>query len=175
MIRAIIGTRWALAKPVISSRRFLGGAAAAFLLWCVGVWIFGKYYEIGANRTASMPGYYYLVLKYRLPRRGDLIAFRLPPGNRYYPDGMLWVKVASGVGGDFVNRDQGNYYINGLYQGYAKPLSLRGDPLAPGPVGLIPDGHYYVHTPHQDSYDSRYRDIGWIPLTAVVGTAYRIF
>lgn len=172
---AVIGTRWDKARPVIFSRRFLGGVAAVFLLWCAVVLILSKYVEIGANRTASLPGYYYLVLKYNLPERGDLIAFRLPPGNRYYPDGILWVKVVGGVAGDLVNQYQGNYYVNGVFQGYAKPLSLQGDPLAPGPVGIIPAGHYYVHTPHQDSYDSRYQDIGWIPPAAVVGSAYRIF
>lgn len=31
-------------------------------------------------------------------------------------------------------------------------------------TGVIPKGYYYVHTDHKDSFDSRYNEIGLIPV-----------
>jgi conjugal transfer pilin signal peptidase TrbI len=44
-----------------------------------------------------------------------------------------------------------------------------------GPVGIIPDGRYYVAGSHPDSLDSRYRLTGWVSRQQIVGKAHRVF
>ena len=44
-----------------------------------------------------------------------------------------------------------------------------------GPVGIIPDGRYYVAGSHPDSLDSRYRLTGWVGRQQIVGKAHRVF
>lgn len=81
---------------------------------------------------------------------------------------------AIGIPGDEVTREDNRFYINGEYIGTTKYRSRTGEPLRPGPIGVIPDGHYFVWTPHPDSYDSRYEDIGWISKDRIIGCAVRL-
>ena len=37
--------------------------------------------------------------------------------------------------------------------------------------GAIPPGHYYLHTDHPDSHDSRYAEIGLVPRERILGRA----
>ena len=103
------------------------------------------------------------------PARGDYVYF-VPPDNPYYRD-TAFVKIVAGAGGDIVRREGRNFYVNDRFIGAAKAVSRTGNPLTPGPVGLIPQGQYFVFTPHRDSYDSRYEDIGWIGRASVIGVA----
>lgn len=132
------------------------------------------WYRIGINGTDSLPGVLYLVFKQQLPETpGDLVAFH-PPRNRFYRDGMFFIKKAIGMPGDEVTSEGSRFYINGEYVGTAKQRSRTGEPLRPGPIGVIPDGHYFVSTPHPNSYDSRYEDIGWISKNRIIGRAVRL-
>jgi len=133
------------------------------------------WFRIGINGTESLPGALYLVIKNEIPEApGDLIAF-YPPHNRFYPSGMFFIKKVRGMPGDVVRRRGGDFYINDTYVGAAKTRSHSGSPLQPGPTGVIPKGQYFVWTPHPDSYDSRYEDIGWISEDRVIGRAVRLF
>ncbi len=145
----------------------------------ISVWIISlmlsPWYRLGINGTDSLPGVLYLVLKTEVPTtRGDLVAF-YPPENRFYPREMFFIKKAIGMPGDEVTHKGQDFYINGEYIATAKARSRSGKPLQPGPTGVIPDGHYFVWTPHPDSYDSRYEDIGWISKDRVIGRAVRLF
>ena len=104
--------------------------------------------------------------------RGEVVAFR-PPPNRFYPERMVFVKKVLGLPGDRVTRTGRDFFINGTYVATAKWRARSGEPLSPGPVGVIPAGAYFLWTPHPDSYDSRYEDIGWIPAERLVGRARR--
>lgn len=156
-------------------RRWMMLAIGALVtVWLVSLAL-SPWYRLGINGTDSLPGVLYLVLKQQLPEApGDLVAFH-PPKNRFYRDGMIFIKKAIGMPGDEVTREGSRFYINGEYVGTAKHRSRTGDPLRPGPIGVIPDGHYFVWTPHPDSYDSRYEDIGWISKDRIIGRAVRLF
>ncbi len=167
-------------------RPALPAAARRFLRWCAWLgagiavaWAvvqgLSPWVRLGINGTDSLPGVLYLVLKTEAPKtHGDLVAF-YPPENRFYPKGMFFIKKAMGMPGDEVTRKGRDFYINGEYVATAKTRSRSGKPLRPGPVGVIPEGHYFVWTPHPDSFDSRYEDIGWIPTDRVIGRAVRLF
>ena len=130
--------------------------------------------RIGYNVTDSLPGLVYIVRAGELPAsRGEAVAFR-PPANPFYPDRMVFVKKVLGLPGDRVTRTGRDFFINGAYVATAKWRARSGEPLVPGPEGVIPAGAYFVWTPHPDSYDSRYEDIGWIPAARLVGRARRL-
>jgi len=131
--------------------------------------------RLGINGTESLPGVLYLVIKNEAPVvRDDLVAF-YPPPNGYYPARMFFIKKVRGFPGDQVTRQGRAFYVNGIYVATAKSYSRSGMPLQLGPTGVIPDGKYFVWTPHPDSYDSRYEDIGWIPQDRVIGRAVRLY
>lgn len=131
------------------------------------------WYLFGLNIDNSLPGYVYVVIRDELPVHLDVAAFRTPP-NPYYPEGAPFIKVVLGVPGDSVTRNGREYSVNGLPIGWAKEKTRHGQPLTPGPTGLLPAGHYFLWTPHIDSYDSRYGEIGWITTDRILGRAVRL-
>ena len=74
-----------------------------------------------------------------------------------------------------MTRSERLFLVNGEPVGWAKPFSAERTPLALGPTGVIPDGHYYVSGTHPDSLDSRYALAGWIRRDALIGRAYVVF
>lgn len=154
-------------------RLFLRGVGAVALGYAL-THAMGRYYTVDINLTESLPYHLLYIDKTALPGRGDLLAFRVGQ-NRQYPAGTLFGKVVGGVAGDHVMRIDRQFFINGEPLAYAKPRSKLGRPLAAGPTGIIPAGHYFVYTNHKDSYDSRYADIGWVAPSQVVGRAVALF
>jgi conjugal transfer pilin signal peptidase TrbI len=67
------------------------------------------------------------------------------------------------------------FFVDGEPVGRAKEHATTGEPLDIGPVGIIPDGRYYVAGSHPDSLDSRYRLTGWVARQQIVGKAHRVF
>lgn len=126
------------------------------------------------NSTESLPNWAFFVEKGVLPARGQYVFFRVPEtalvvehfGHGVKPFG----KLVYGVAGDAVTRSGAVVSVNGKAVATLKPLSKRGEALTPGPVGRVPDGCYFVATPHKDGFDSRYADIGWVCRNQIVGT-----
>lgn len=137
--------------------------------------IFNSYFAIGVNATPSLAYTLCIIAKGDLAvRRGDLVAFRWHGGGPY-PAGVVFTKIVRGLPGDEVTRESRAYFVNGLAVGWAKSFTANRTPLAPGPIGVIPEGHYYVSGTHPDSLDSRYALAGWIPRSALIGRAYVVF
>jgi conjugal transfer pilin signal peptidase TrbI len=131
-------------------------------------------FVLGINSSPSLPHRLYVIHKRTLPAKGDLVAFRWPGGGPYRT-GATFVKILAGTPGDTVTRVDRDFYVNGMPVGTAKPASLTGIPLEPGPQGILPPGRYYVRAPHADSLDSRYALTGWIDQAQIIGRAYAIF
>ncbi|MDR9065286.1 S26 family signal peptidase [Burkholderia multivorans] len=153
---------------------------APIYLWLlVAMAAFGHYFTVSINVSDSLPGTVFLVQKGARPGKGDLAAFRYS-GNGPYERGSLFLKRVLGIPGSVVTvTDRGggyrDYFVDGQFAGSAKPKSKDGMPLAPGPVGVIPEGHYYMAAPNPDSLDSRYALVGWVAGEQVVGRAFRVF
>lgn len=145
------------------------------LLWSMAACLaFGRHYLLAVNLTDSLPGTLFLIEKDVLPVRGELIAFRWE-ANWPYPRGSLFVKRLVGWPGALVSARGRDFFVDGEPVGQAKERARSGEPLAPGPVGVIPEGHYYVAGLHPDSLDSRYRLTGWVSRRQIVGRARRLF
>lgn len=157
----------------VASRRVLPPLAVVMFL----LWTLSRYVAIGPNRTGSLSiadAPIIAVLKDgRVPARGELVGFR-PGPNRFYPDDSLFVKRLMGLPGDRVTYTGDTFYINDMPVASTKPRATDGQTLVPGPAGVLPACRYFVATGHPDGYDSRYRDIGWIDCSQIVGRAYAI-
>lgn len=138
-------------------------------------------YEIRWNISESIKANFFIIDKSILPERGEYAAFNYYDiTNEHYKSGMLktppqvvFIKKVIGVAGDTVSQQNREFFVNGQSAGIAKIKSKGGRPLKANEFqGVIPSGYYYVHTPHKDSYDSRYADVGLIPVTEIRGVAY---
>ena len=130
------------------------------------------------------------------PRRGDVVVFRLPmdPSTNY-------IKRLVGLPGDHVVVRDKRVWINdveqpvrldGMYPPFAStPLTQIGIerlgdaehrtlyiPSSPGTDydGVVPEGHYFFMGDNRDnSRDSRFPEVGYVPVDNVVGKAVRIW
>jgi len=129
------------------------------------------------------------------PHRGDVIVFRLPsdPSTNY-------IKRLVGLPGDTIRYLNKKIYVNdepvqiqplGIYDGEDQPGSLlfrehlgaaeHGVLLLPGQRSLegtfvVPAGHYFMMGDNRDnSRDSRYDGVGFVPEGNIVGRAVRIW
>ena len=125
------------------------------------------------NIDESLPGHFYQIERGETPGRDEVAGIKVP-ANPYYPEGAPFLKVIKGLPGDVVSCDGRRFFINGEFVAEAKEQTKRGNPLTPGPTGTIPAGHYFIWTPHQDSYDSRYGEVGWISAEHILGKARRL-
>lgn len=148
--------------------------AWVYVLLAVSLLLLQYWFRIGINTTPSLPHRLYVIHKGSHPAKGQLVAFRWPGGGPYRA-GATFVKILAGIPGDTVTRIDQHFFVNGVAVGTAKPASLTGMPLHPGPTGTLPPGHYYVRAPHPDSLDSRYALTSWIEQTQIIGRAYAIF
>jgi len=126
------------------------------------------------NTSPSLPNWAFVLETKAPPARGSLIFFRPPSSpvlvNNFGTKPMLFGKHVYGIAGDVVTLEGRTFSINGKAIATAKEKSRRGEPLALGPTGVIPNGCYFAGTPHKDGFDSRYAIIGWICRDRIVGT-----
>ena len=125
------------------------------------------------NIDESLPGLFYQIERGEFPKRDEVAGIKVP-ANPYYPEGAPFLKIVKGIPGDVVSCDGRRFFINGKFVAEAKEKTQRGNPLTPGPTGTIPPGHYFIWTPHQDSYDSRYGEVGWVSAEHILGKARRL-
>lgn len=158
---------------------WLGASLAMFAAW-QSLDRFAARHLFLVNRTQSLPNWAFLVARGDQARRGEVVFF-MPPlaplvvghfGRNPAPFG----KIVYGVSGDEVmhrGRAVLVRQLGGPWREVAmmKPVSLRGEALAEGPTGTIPQGCFYLGTPHKDGFDSRYAAIGFICRQRLVGTA----
>ena len=147
---------------------------AAYSMLAIAALVFQHYFEFGLNATKSLPNTLYLIHKGESVKRGDYVAFRWQGGGPY-PAGVTFIKIVAGVPGDTVSRVDRAYFVNGNYVGTAKTHAKSGEPLELMETGVLQADEYYVHAPHPDSLDSRYRLTGWIPKDRIIGRAYALF
>ena len=133
------------------------------------------------------------------PQRGDVIVFRLPsePSTNY-------IKRLVGLPGDhiavrddvlYVNGQKVDVQINGLYQGVGQSAARNPNaPLGTEQLGevthqvlyqnrqppdydqVVPEGHYFFMGDNRDnSQDSRFDEVGFVPERNLVGKAVRIW
>tara|TARA_R110002096_G_scaffold365345_2_gene558704 strand:+ start:2269 stop:2769 length:501 start_codon:yes stop_codon:yes gene_type:complete len=156
---------------IIRNGRFRRSALLTGLILCVAAGL--SSYKATAHRvfalnySESLPHWAFIIDRGREPHVGDMVFF-VPPENRFYGDRPFVKKIAAGPG-DRVSIIDHQLFINGEPLCELLEQAKDGSPLHPGPTGIIPDGQYFIHSNHERSYDSRYRDIGWISAGRIIG------
>ncbi len=129
------------------------------------------------------------------PERGDVVVFKLPSDPN-----VNYIKRVVGLPGDVVNYQQGSKQLT--INGEEVPLRLLGEyehepgvelarellgdhehdvlltrgRLSPGGTYVVPEGHYFVMGDNRDnSRDSRFEGVEFIPEDRLVGKAVRIW
>jgi conjugal transfer pilin signal peptidase TrbI len=126
------------------------------------------------NQTQSLPYWAFIVDKGVLPGRGDMVAFT-PGPNPYYPEDIAFVKIVRGVGGDAVTIEGVDVAINGERLGAIKSLTGANPNVTAVDAGTVPEGAYFVWSPSPDSFDSRYKEIGYVVPGHIIGRARPLF
>jgi signal peptidase I len=161
----------------------------------VGDFIFVNKFSYGLRLPVS----YTKVLDLGEPERGDVVVFRLPSD-----PSVNYIKRVVGLPGDlveyrdkqiFVNGEPVPIRLNGEYQGPAYKPHYRGARLALEQLGdvehevlllsaglgregryEVPAGHYFMMGDNRDdSRDSRFSAVGFVPEENLVGKAVRIW
>jgi len=129
------------------------------------------------------------------PQRGDVVVFRLPSEPK-----VNYIKRLVGLPGDVIRYRNKRVFVNGQ----EVPLRIEGDYRGPGAVGAmlgletlgdvehevllangrmgregefrVPQGHYFMMGDNRDnSRDSRYDGVGFVPEENLVGKAVAIW
>jgi conjugal transfer pilin signal peptidase TrbI len=163
-------------------------AKRQFIAWALAglsMFLFASNYQLGWNRTESLPYHLFLVHKGERAEKGELVAFAWDGGGKYawmspFKPGATMVKYILGKPGDYVLSDvDGEYSVNGVPHARVKPFSKTGKPLtpllSPGTQIKIGENKYYVGTPHKDGLDSRYDMVGLLDGSRFIGKVYVVF
>jgi signal peptidase I len=154
----------------------------------IGDFIFVNKFEYGLR----LPVLNNKILEIGEPARGDVMVFRLPSD-----PSVNYIKRLVGLPGDTVVYRNKRLYINdeligleqrGIESGSGAVIALerlgkahhdvRLDPRNPGREGTyrVPDGHYFMMGDNRDnSQDSRFAQVGFVPEENIVGKAVRIW
>ena len=124
--------------------------------------------HVNASWSDGAWGYFTLPM-IGAPERGALVLFD-PPEDLGSP--IPYMKRVLGLPGERVEvDDKRRVFVNGVFAGIAKRRALNGRELETVASGVIPPGRYYVHAEHPDSHDSRYEEVGLVPLSRIRGRA----
>lgn len=130
------------------------------------------------NTSESLPNWAFLVELGRFPARGEFVLFdpgRDPLVLRHFgSQPRPFAKIAYGLPGDQITRIGNSVAVNGAPVAHLKPLTRQGEALAPGPLGIVPQGCVFAGSPHRDGLDSRYAVIGFVCRDRLLGTGKAI-
>ena len=146
----------------------------AILICVLLIGFSNRWFIYSINMSNSLNGHVYAIKKNESVKKGDYVGFSWK-GDRFYKEGVIFVKVVSGVPGDVVIVKNREVYVNNVKIGLAKTKSETGFPLEPIKPTKLKEGEYFVSTPFQHSYDSRYERVGLINQNSILGRAYEIF
>jgi len=125
------------------------------------------------NVSESLPDRAFLVFKDITPQRGDYVAIRdYTPTYRTYPH---IVKRLVGVAGDHILHKEDGLYVEDTCVGRFLKQTHKGETLTPIFEQVIPEGFVFVMADHPDSFDSRYKEFGLVPVSSIYGKAIGFF
>lgn len=155
------------------SRRIIASFIGACAVIGVGLYALLPYGFLSINWTNSLPGTVFWVDTTTAPSLGEVAAFYPPKGHKLHQN-MWFGKVIVGQAGDEVHIKNARVFINGQDFGEVHAKTLHGAPLKAIESGVIPQDAVFMWTPHERSYDSRYKDIGFIHEDAIFGRLVRL-
>jgi len=164
------------------AKRRLGTPMRLALLCVFGILVFAltivqhwsERHAVMINATHSLPYWAFFVTSGTFPERGEIVIF--DPGRdpltlaTFGKKPQPFAKIAYGLPGDVVSREDDEVRVNGQRVASLKTLTRKGEKLSAGPIGIVPQGCVFAATPHKDGFDSRYAAIGFVCRDRLVGT-----
>ena len=108
------------------------------------------------------------IYRFRAPERGEILVFRYPKD-----PSRDFIKRVIAVPGDTIEIKDGRVFVNQQLMNEPYILSkTRGD----YPLTTVPEGHIFVMGDNRNnSEDSRFADVGFVPYELVKGKAMMVF
>lgn len=150
---------------------------ASLVILCSGL-LLSTNYRIMENHTESLPYKYVVLAKGIIPtKHGQVFAFKVYNNAHYHNEKPLnFIKIVGGISGDKITiKAEREVYVADRAIGFAKIHSKKGVPLNIIEESIIPEHKFFAYTPHKDSFDSRYQEIGLIDEKDIIGTAILTF
>lgn len=138
------------------------------IIWfCLTFFSFGLFAEhmrFIKSYTDSLPQHYFLQLVSKSPKKRDLtLAY-----NDFYQGNLI--KQIIGIAGDHVWYDQEQrLWVNDQCVGSCRSHTDSGKELTPISAQVIPEGYVFLYAPHSESFDSRYQEVGLVPVNQLQG------
>jgi len=125
-------------------------------------------FQVMVNVSHSLPFQVGILIKPPSFGKGQWVAFH-PPASALHGRSDILVKIISGIPGDNVTHCDDTVIVNDELIGSVQTRTKNNIPLHPGFSGEITDNYYFVSSPHPDSFDSRYREVGLIHQSQLLG------
>ena len=143
----------------------------SFAITFISIGIFSEHVHFIKSPTDSLPQRYFVQLPNIKPKKGDLTVVY----NGFYKGKII--KRIIGVAGDQISTDgHGNIFINQQKIGRAHEHTniQSGLTLTTIKPQVIPEGRVFLYSPHPRSFDSRYQEVGLVPVSDLEGKVFAI-
>ena len=147
---------------------------AVALAFCIRTFLFEPYLVEGSSMYPSLVNHERLIvdkLSYFVgdPKKGEIVVFRFPKD-----ESRDFIKRVIAVGGDTVEMRNGKVLVNGtmLQEDYIYKTDPKGKNMSNYPKTVVPkDTIFVLGDNRNNSEDSRFPDVGFVPLKLVKGCA----
>lgn len=157
----------------------LEGRKSKIIIYFLGIvsicLVLQKDYAILINRSDSLSSRLFILHKGKKDIQIDsLVAYKLNRNARFSKE-TIYLKRVGGLSGDYIKVDNGKFYNGSIFLGIAKRYDKQGEVTGMQIEGIVPSNSFFVYSLHPDSYDSKYKEVGYVHSDSVLGVAYAIF
>lgn len=151
---------------------------AVALAFCIRTFLVEPYMVEGSSMYPSLVNHERLIvdkLSYFIgdPKRGEIVVFRFPKD-----ESRDFIKRVIAVGGDTIEMRAGQVFVNGqqLQENYIYLQDPKGKNISDFRKTTVPkDTIFVLGDNRNNSEDSRFADVGFVPLKLVKGRALAAF
>ena len=151
---------------------------AVALAFCIRTFLVEPYMVEGSSMYPTLKNHERLIvdkLSYFVtnPKRGEIVVFRFPKD-----ESRDFIKRVIAVGGDTIEMKNGQVFVNGqaLKEDYIYKNDPKGKNISSYRKTIVPEGTIFVLGDNRNnSEDSRFADVGFVPHKLVKGRALVCF
>jgi len=111
------------------------------------------------------------IYRFKAPEKGDVLVFRYPKD-----PSRDFIKRVIAVAGDTIEIKDNRIFLNGQLQNETYILDKDHSTYRNYPLATVPEGRIFVMGDNRNnSEDSRFSDVGFVPLDMIKGKAILIF
>ena len=130
-----------------------------------------KKYEIVVNYSESLPYKFVIIDKSKKPtKKGQIAVFYVLNNKELAVEKIKFIKIYGGSEGSEILLKNNKIFVDDFLIGEVKEKSKKNQKLTAIQSQIISKQKYFFYSLHQDSFDSRYQEIGLIDEKNIVGT-----